>query len=79
MDYIKNILKLEELHKVIEKGRTGSLTQLAERMHMPKPTLKRKLEELEALGARIEYDKCTSSFYYLNNFTFEIIITSHDA
>lgn len=79
MDYIDNILKLEELHKVIEKGRTGSLTQLAERMHMPKPTLRRKLDELKALGAQIEYDKSICSFHYLNNFTFEIIITFHDA
>lgn len=75
MMYLKQMLKLEELHKEIRKGHTGSPSNFAKKMHMSLPTLERKIDGLRSLGADISYDRILQTYRYGNNFTLQVIIS----
>lgn len=78
MDFISNMKRLYKLHKRIEKGRTGGRAQLAREMKMNPVTLSKKFYELEELGAMVKFDKIMNSYYYTNNFKWDLTISFED-
>lgn len=78
MDYINQLLALERLCSRIKQGKTGSLSKLAQCLHMKNRSLGRRLEELRSLGAIIEYDKTQCTYYFANDFELKLTITAKD-
>lgn len=76
MAYLKQMLKLEELHKEIQKEHTGNISDFAKKLHISVPTLQRKLDGLRSIGAKITYDKNLLTYRYDNNFTLQVIISN---
>lgn len=76
MMYLEQMLKLEEIHKEIQKEHTGNPANFASKLHMSVPTLQRKLGGLRSIGARITYDNILRTYRYDNNFKLEIIISN---
>ncbi len=68
MELINKIHQLNQLHLLIKMCNTGSPTELAKRLHISKRHLYNVLDELRALGAKIDYSRCDYTFYYTNDF-----------
>lgn len=79
MDYINQLLVLENLCSRIKKGKTGSQSKLAETLHIGERTLRRRIEDLRSLGAIIQYDKIQCTYYFVNEFDFSLTITVKDS
>jgi len=62
--------QLEMLHQLIENGRTGSPVELALRLGVTDRTVKKYISDLRKLGARIEFCRHRSTYYYSKPVTF---------
>lgn len=76
--YLEQMLKLEEIHKEIQKEHTGNPSNFASKLHMSVPTLQRKLDGLRSIGAKISFDKILQTYRYDNNFNLQVIISNDD-
>jgi predicted transcriptional regulator len=75
MSYIDNILKLQEIHKLIEKQATGKADDFAIKVGVKHTTMFRKLDELRSMGAIIKFDDKLNTYYYENNFHISVQIS----
>ena len=72
MKYIKHIERLQKLNKLIEQQRTGSPTELANRLGISRSKMYEILDEIRSLGKRIKYDRSLESFYYTDHAKLDI-------
>ena len=68
MELINEIHRLNTLHQLIKMCNTGSPDELAQRLHVSKRHLYNVLDDLRALGAKIDYSRSDYTFYYTNSF-----------
>jgi biotin operon repressor len=62
--------QLERLHQLIKSGSTGSPAELAHRLGVTDRTVKKYISDLRKLGARIEFCRYRSTYYYSKAVTF---------
>ena len=68
MELINEIHRLNTLHQLIKMCKTGSPDELAQRLHVSKRHLYNVLDNLRALGTKIDYSRSDYTFYYTNSF-----------
>ncbi len=68
MELRNEIHHLNSLHRLIKMCYTGSPDELAHKLHISKRHLYNVLDELRALGAKIDYSRSVYTFYYTNSF-----------
>ena len=68
MELINEIHRLNTLYLLIKMCNTGSPDELAQRLHASKRHLYNVLDNLRALGAKIDYSRSDYTFYYTNSF-----------
>ena len=66
----KKLHRLLRLHLLIRRRATGTATCLADRLGVSRSTIFNYLDDLEALGAEIEFCPHRCSYVYQNNFCF---------
>lgn len=71
---INTMENLVRLHKLIRLQRTGKQQDLAQEMRMSLRGIQNYLNSLRELGAKINFDKARSTYYYENNFNIEFSI-----
>ena len=64
MELRNEIHRLNRLHQLIKMCNTGSPDELAQKLHISKRHLYNVLDNLRALGAKIDYSRSDSTFYY---------------
>lgn len=74
MQLFKTIDRACQIHALIQKEATGTPDEFAKRLHISRRLLYYLLDELKDVGAEIEYNHRKSTFYYANDFEFNIII-----
>ncbi|GAB4236176.1 MAG: hypothetical protein Tsb0034_10720 [Ekhidna sp.] len=77
MNFIRQIERLKRLNKLIEQEQTGTPDELAARLGIKRRTLYDLLENIKALGAEVEYDRKSKTFYYRNNHKIDIDFSLH--
>lgn len=68
MELRNEIHRLNRLHQLIKMCNTGSPDELAQKLHISKRHLYNVLDELRALGAKIDYSRSDYTFHYTNSF-----------
>ncbi|TDQ31462.1 HTH domain-containing protein [Zeaxanthinibacter enoshimensis] len=74
MRTIKNLERLERLHSLIEQEKTGSPTELAERLHISVRLLYHLIEQLRDYHAPILYDRSRKTYFYDDDFHLNVEI-----
>ena len=64
MNFLKNINRVEKLHHLILKEKTGNPKQLAEQLGICRATLYVLIDELNALNMPANYSRKFETFYY---------------
>ena len=65
MELKNEIHRLNTLHRLIKLCNTGSPDELAHKLHISKRHLYNVLDDLRALGAKIDYSHSNYTFYSL--------------
>lgn len=68
MELRNEIHRLNNLHRLIRMCNTGSPDELAHKLHISKRHHYNVLDDLRALGAKIDYSRSGYTFYYTNSF-----------
>ena len=68
MELRNEIHRLNRLHRLIRMCNTGSPDELAQKLHISERHLYNVLDDLRALGAKIDYSRSGYTFYYTNSF-----------
>ncbi len=75
MKTIKSLERLQQLHTLILKERTGSPKDLARRMNVSERLVYLLLEYLKDYNANIRYDRGRQTYYYSDDFELDIQIS----
>ena len=75
MKTIKSLERLQQLHTLILKERTGSPKALARRMNVSERLVYLLLEYLKDYNADIRYDRGRQTYYYSDDFELDIQIS----
>ena len=75
MKTIKSLERLQQIHRLIEKERTGSPKVLAQRMNISERLVYLLLEYLKDYNADIRYDRNRQTYYYYEDFQLDIQIS----
>lgn len=73
MNTIRQIEKIERLHKLIESNQSGDAKELSETLGLSRRTIYYYLQELREFGAIISYDEIKKTYYYENKFEIKFI------
>lgn len=71
---LKVLYELRDIHIAITKGHTGGAKEFAQKLNLTTSTFNHRLDALKSLGADILYDRIYNSYYYTNDFEFDITI-----
>jgi len=72
MSNIEKLFKIYRLHKLIKQGFSGSIEDYAEKLNISRGCVYNYKDDLEGIGAEIQYSRATNKFVYINNFEFKI-------
>ncbi len=75
MKTIKSLERLQQLHSLIVKERTGSPKDLARRMNISERLVYLLIEYLKDYNADIRYDRSRQTYYYSEDFELDIQIS----
>ena len=75
MKTIKILERLQQLHRLIEKERTGSPKELARKMNISERLVYLLIEYLRDYNADIRYDRGRKTYYYYEEFQLDIKIS----
>ena len=75
MKTIKSLERLQQLHRLIEKERTGSPKELARKMNISERLVYLLIEYLRDYNADIRYDRGRKTYYYYEEFQLDIQIS----
>ncbi|WP_430907174.1 HTH domain-containing protein [Maribacter sp. 2-571] len=75
MNSIRNIERLQRLHKLIQQEVTGPPATLATRLHISERLVYNLVDQLKDLRATIRYDRSRKTYYYVDYFQFEVRIS----
>ena len=65
MNFIDKKQKIDYLLELIQKGNTGTASDLAERLSVSKRTLTRLLQNLRELGRQISFCSQRRTYYFI--------------
>lgn len=65
---------LTKLCKILQRGETGSMKNIAQIMNMDRSTVAIYIKELREMGAEIVFDKKQNSYYFNRPFEFKVQI-----
>lgn len=68
--YIKVLNRLQKLHELIERGNTGSPSELAKKMYISESQLYVCLQAMKKLNVPVQFCRRRNSYYYHNPGTF---------
>lgn len=71
---LKVLYELQDIHIAITKGHTGGAREFAQKLNLTLSTFQHRLDTLKSLGAIILYDRILNTYYYTNDFEYEIKI-----
>jgi len=74
MQLFETIDRAKRMHGLIQHEATGDPQQFAERLHLCRRQFFNVLDELRDLGAEIRYDRVRCTYFYANDFDFQIVI-----
>lgn len=72
MNILKNIERIQMLHKLIKEEKTGTPDSLSRRLDISRASLYNLLEELKSIDAPILYSRQKETFYYATPFDLDI-------
>jgi DNA-binding Lrp family transcriptional regulator len=72
MSVVDRLLKLEQVHQLIKMKATGSPDEFANKIGKSRKTVYNIINELQDMGAIIEYNMHELSFEYTNDFEFKL-------
>lgn len=72
MNFFTTLGKMNQLHRLIDAEKTGNPDVLARRLGISRSTLYRMIEELKSYDAPIEYSRRMETFYYTQNYEFNL-------
>ncbi|NNK18879.1 MAG: HTH domain-containing protein [Maribacter sp.] len=75
MKTIKNLERLQQIHQLIEIERTGSPTELANKLRISQRLVYNLIEQLKDFKAAIRYDRGRKTYYYYEDFRLEVNIS----
>ena len=75
MKTIRSLERLQQLHRLIEKERTGTPKELALKMNVSERLVYLLLEYLRDYNAEIRYDRGRRTYYYEEEFKLDIQIS----
>lgn len=75
MNNLKTLERLKKLHERIERENTGSPIEIATYMNTSERSIYYLMDELRNLGAKINYNRTTKTYYYYNDFRIELNIS----
>jgi len=74
MSFFDQLNRLQRIHQLISQEATGTPDELARRFGLQKRQVYNILDELREKGAIIEFDHTRRTYYYVEDFEFEIKI-----
>ena len=74
MKLLEYIDRINLLHKLLDDKKTGTLDELAQRMHLSKSRMCRVIEDLKLKGAPITYSRELKSYKYSYKYEMRIQI-----
>ena len=74
MDFFSNLQRFHRIHQLISQETTGTPGELSERFRLQKRQIYNILDELREQGAVIKYSNTKRTYYYEEDFEFEIRI-----
>ena len=75
MSTIKTLERLRQLHLLIDQETTGAPFELAQRMHISERLVYHLIEQLRDYNAPIKYDRSRKTYYYYDDFEFQVNIS----
>lgn len=76
MKLFEAINRMDRIHQLIRREATGSPEEFAERFNLKRRQLYNILDEFKDYGADIKYCRVKNSFYYENEFTVLVKIST---
>ena len=74
MDIFASLFRLHRIHQLILQETTGTPSELALRVQLHKRQIYNILDKLREKGAIIEYNNTKRTYYYVEDFQFDINI-----
>jgi hypothetical protein len=74
MQLFETIDRAKRMHSLIKREATGDPQRFADRLHLCRRQFFNVLSELKDLGAEIRYDRNRCTYFYTNDFDFQVII-----
>jgi transcription initiation factor IIE alpha subunit len=74
VDFFNNLHRFHRIHQLILQEATGTPDELARQFRLNKRHIYNILDKLREQGAIIEYSSAKFSYYYVEDFEFEIKI-----
>lgn len=68
MNILRNIERIQMLHKLIKDEKTGTPDSLSHRLDISRASLYNLLDELKSIDAPIRYSRRRETFYYATPF-----------
>ncbi len=75
MKTIKNLERLQQLHKLIKAASTGSPLEISQKMRISERMVYRLIDQLKSLDAVIRYSRKIRSYHYSEPFQLHISIS----
>ncbi len=75
MNTIRNIERLQQIHRLIECETTGTPRELANRMRISERLVYHLIEQLKDYNAAIKYDRTRKTYYYEDDFELRVNIS----
>lgn len=72
MKLLEHIDRINRLHALLKKKRTGTPEQLAQKLHVSVSRLYAVVEELKLMGAPITYSRQLQTYYYEYDFEMSV-------
>ncbi|MDP3467740.1 MAG: HTH domain-containing protein [Daejeonella sp.] len=74
MKLLEQIERINRLHELIKHRRTGTPSQLAQRLNLSTSMVYKLMDELKLRDAPIEYSRQLGTYYYSRSFQMKISI-----
>jgi len=72
---IKNLERLQQIHRLIDTEKTGSPSELARKLNVSERLIYNLIEQLKDYEAAICYDRRRKTYYYREEFQLKIKIS----
>ncbi|SFW42012.1 hypothetical protein SAMN02927921_01596 [Sinomicrobium oceani] len=75
MNNLKNLERLQQLHRLIVKEATGSPPQLARLMQISERKVYQLIEQLKDIEAPVSYSRAHKTYFYEDDFDLQVTVS----